>query len=57
MTEACIEAGRLVRRHGSPDLQAAMRVLLFILGGEAAKRAEGDGGAEGSAANGASGGE
>lgn len=54
MTEACIEAARLVRLHGSPDLQAAMRVVLFILGGEAAKRQEREGAPEGGATNGTS---
>ncbi len=37
MVEACIEAGRLVMRHGSPRLQAVMRLLLFILGKELAE--------------------
>lgn len=34
MTDACIEAGECVMQTGSPALQAAMRVVLTILGRE-----------------------
>lgn len=40
MAEACIEAGRLVMRSGSPTLQAAMRDLLYRLGRDLARREE-----------------
>ena len=38
MAEACIKAGQLVKEHGSFDLQAAMRVALYVLGREIARQ-------------------
>ncbi len=38
MSDRCIEAGDAVMKHGSPDMQAAMRVLLAVLGREIATR-------------------
>ncbi|GJD58835.1 hypothetical protein [Methylobacterium dankookense] len=40
MVEACIEAGTLVLDHGSEELQQIMRVLLYRLGQEVARREE-----------------
>lgn len=37
MTVACIDAGNLVMRLGSPELRAAMRAVLFILGRDIAQ--------------------
>lgn len=37
MAEACLEAARLIERHGSPELRNAMRIALFILGREIAQ--------------------
>lgn len=37
MTDACIEAGHLVMANGSPELQAAMMLALFVLGRELAR--------------------
>lgn len=39
MADACIRAGRLVKSHGSTELQAAMRFALFVLGREMAESA------------------
>ncbi len=36
MADACLLAAEQVNEHGSPELQAAMRMLLFILGQEIA---------------------
>ena len=36
MADRCIAAGEAVMKGGSPDLQAAMRVLLAVLGREIA---------------------
>ena len=38
MAEACITTGQLVMAHGSPALQQAMRIVLFTLGREIARR-------------------
>lgn len=38
MEEALLEAGKLVKAHGSPALQSAMRLVLFTLGREIAQR-------------------
>jgi hypothetical protein len=38
MVEACIEAGTLVLDHGSEELQQIMRMLLYRLGQEVARR-------------------
>ena len=38
MADACIEAGELVTKGGSPELQAAMRVTLRILGRDIIKQ-------------------
>ncbi|GJE60508.1 hypothetical protein [Methylobacterium trifolii] len=38
MVDACIAAGEAVMAHGTPELQEAMRLFLFRLGRELARR-------------------
>ena len=38
MADSCIKAAYLVKEHGSPELESAMQVVLFILGQELAQR-------------------
>ena len=42
MTQACLAAHEAVQEHGSPELQALSRLLLFTLGREMAARTETD---------------
>ena len=38
MAEACLKANELVKVHGTPEMQAIMRVLLFQIGQEIARK-------------------
>ncbi len=41
VADACLRAAEQVMTHGSPELKAAMRVVLLILGQEIARDLEG----------------
>ncbi len=38
MVEACLRAHELVQAHGTPEMQATMRILLFQVGQKIARR-------------------